>query len=84
MTSAGSRTASAGVRPAANLILAQYGKTFGRTQFTIGLIALAVLLRTHRLSTAMVFLTIMQLGAAVGAVWATRLKTKVERSGSDV
>jgi hypothetical protein len=71
-----SRTATVGARSAASLVLVQYVRTFGRTQFTIGLVALAVLLRTHRPQTVLVYLALMQLGAVAGAVWATRLKSK--------
>ncbi len=84
MNPASSQTTGAGAGSAAALIFAQYVKTFGRTQFTIGLVALAVLLRTHRPQTVLVYLVIMQLGAVLGAAWATRLKNKVECSRSNV
>ena len=56
----------------------QYKKTFGRMQTVIALVTGAVFLGMNQMwfVTATFFLT-MQVGAVVGAMWATRLKRKL-------
>ena len=56
----------------------QYKKSLFGMQFVMWLIAGGVLLRTHRLFAAAVFLIVMQLGAVVGAMWGARLKNKFQ------
>jgi hypothetical protein len=61
-------------------MLEQYKKTMVGTQILIGVVTLAVLLRTHRLVAALAFFATMQLGAVIGALWAVRLKSKIQRA----
>ncbi len=56
----------------------QYKKTFLGMQIVMWLIAAGVLLSTHRLFAAAVFLVVMQLGAVLGAMWGARLKSKLQ------
>ncbi len=56
----------------------QYKKTFVGMQIVMWFIAGGVLLRTHRLLVAVVFLVVMQLSAIVGAMWGLRLKNKLQ------
>jgi hypothetical protein len=60
----------------------QYKKTFAGMQIAIWLVACAVLLWSHVLALALVFLVTMQLGAVIGALWGYRLKSKVERGAT--
>jgi hypothetical protein len=61
-------------------MLEHYKKTFVGTQITIGVITLAVLIRTHRLVAALAFFVTMQLGAILGAMWAVRIKHRIEQA----
>jgi hypothetical protein len=56
-----------------------YKKTFGRMQTVIALVTGEVFVGLHQMwfVTATFFLT-MQVGAVVGAMWATRLKRKLQ------
>jgi uncharacterized membrane protein len=56
----------------------QYKKSLFGMQIVMWLVAGGVLLRTHRLFAATVFLIAMQLGAVVGAMWGARLKNKLQ------
>jgi hypothetical protein len=56
----------------------QYKKTFLGMQMVMWLITGGVVLRTHRLFVAAVFLVVMQLSAIVGAMWGARLKNKLQ------
>ena len=53
---------------------ARYRKTFASMQLFIAVIALGVLLLSHRFFLAGAFFCTMQLGALFGAAWATRLE----------
>jgi hypothetical protein len=57
----------------------QYKKTLVPTQLLIFTVTVAALIWSHRLMAALAFFVMMQLGAVLGAIWATRLKHKVER-----
>ncbi len=52
----------------------QYKKTFRGMQMAIGLVALAVLVRTGRATVAAGFFAMMQGGAVFGAIGGARLK----------
>jgi hypothetical protein len=56
----------------------QYKKTFLGMQTVMGFIAAGVLLGTHRLFAAAVFFVVMQLGAVLGAMWGSRLKSRLQ------
>jgi len=57
---------------------AHYKKTFWITQMTICLVAFAVYLSFyHLLAPAALFFVTMQIGAVLGAAWASRLKRKL-------
>lgn len=58
----------------------QYKKTLVPTQVLIFAVTVAALIWSHRLMVALAFFVMMQLGAVLGAIWATRLKHKVERA----
>ena len=58
----------------------QYKKTLIPTQITILVVTIAALFWSHRVVAALAFFVVMQLCAVVGALWATRLKNKVERA----
>jgi hypothetical protein len=66
--------------PTARSVTEQYKKTLVSTQVLIGVITMAVLIRSHRLTAALAFFAMMQLGALLGALWAARLKSKIERA----
>jgi len=54
---------------------AQYKKTFLRIQIMILLVTCAVLFATGgRLPQAVVFFTVMQIGAVLGAMWGVRIR----------
>jgi hypothetical protein len=59
-------------------MLEQYKKTFAGTQAVIAIITLFIFFKTHRMwfATAVFFL-VMQAGAVLGSMWATRLKRKL-------
>lgn len=61
-------------------MLEHYKKTFVGTQILIGVVTFAVILQSHRLVAALAFFVTMQLGAVLGAVWAARLKERIERA----
>jgi uncharacterized membrane protein YqjE len=54
----------------------QYKKTFVPTQSAIWVFVALIALWSHRLSTAAVFLVVMQLSAVIGALWSLRIKSK--------
>jgi cobalamin synthase len=56
----------------------QYKKTFLGMQIVMWVIAAGVLLGTHRLFAAAVFLAVMQVSAVFGAMWGARLKSKLQ------
>jgi hypothetical protein len=60
----------------------QYKKTFAATQAVILTVAVAVTFWSHAWNAGAMFFVIMQMGAILGAMWATRLKRMVQRSGS--
>jgi hypothetical protein len=66
--------------PTARNVKQQYRKTLVSTQVLIGVITLGVLFRTQRLAAALAFFATMQIGALIGALWAVRLKSKIERA----
>jgi type IV secretory pathway VirB2 component (pilin) len=58
----------------------QYKKTFAKTQAVIAIVTLGTYFYVgHMPARSAAFFVIMQLGAAVGAMWGTRLKNKVDR-----
>ena len=58
---------------------AQYQKTFLGTQAVIVMVTCVAFFATgHRVPAAAVFFAVMQIGAALGAMWAVRLKGKLE------
>ena len=58
---------------------AQYKKTFLRIQSVILVVTCAVFFAAeHRLAASGAFFLMMQIGAVLGAVWAVRLKHRVE------
>ena len=62
---------------------AQYRKTFWPMQAMILLVALAVYFGLDRLfARAAIFWIVMQVAAVIGAFWAVRLKTLVQRGQS--
>jgi hypothetical protein len=59
-------------------MLEQYKKTFKATQAIIAIITVFIFFQAHRMWFAsMVFFLFMQVGAVLGAMWATRLKRKL-------
>lgn len=61
-------------------MLERYRRTFFVTQAAIVAVTLAVFVQSHRLAAAAAFFATMQIGAITGALWAARLKRKIERS----
>ena len=61
-------------------MLERYRRTFFVTQASIAAVTVAVLVQSHRLAAAAAFFATMQLGAVVGALWAARLKRKIQRT----
>jgi hypothetical protein len=61
-------------------MLERYRRTFFVTQASIAAVAVAIFIQSHRLFVAAVFFAVMQLGALAGALWAARIKRKIERS----
>jgi hypothetical protein len=58
---------------------AQYRKTFLGTQVVIALVTSAALVATgFRVPAAGVFFAVMQIGAVLGAMWAVRIKGKLQ------
>jgi hypothetical protein len=55
-----------------------YRKTFTGIQSVVVVITGVVLYLSHSLSTAAVFLLVMEMGAVIGAMWAQRLKNKLD------
>jgi len=63
-------------------MLEHYKKRFFGMQILIATVTLGVFLVTqHRLVPAAMFFFAMQLGAVVGAAWASRLKRKYQARG---
>jgi hypothetical protein len=60
-------------------MLERYRRTFLGTQALIAAVTVAIFVQTHRFTAAAVFFAAMQIGAVVGALWAARLKRKIER-----
>lgn len=61
-------------------MLERYRRTFYGTQALIAAVTVAVLIQSHRIVAALAFFAAMQVGALVGALWAARLKRKIERN----
>ena len=62
---------------------AQYRKTFWPMQAIIHLVTLGVYFGLdHLIARAAAFWVIMQIGAVIGAMWAVRLKSLIQRGGS--
>ncbi|HTQ02781.1 MAG TPA: hypothetical protein VMI54_02950 [Polyangiaceae bacterium] len=61
-------------------MLERYKRTFFATQACIVCVTVAILIQSHRIFAAAVFFVTMELGAVVGAMWAARLKRRIERS----
>jgi hypothetical protein len=61
-------------------MLERYKRTFFVTQAAIAAVTVAVFIQSHRWAAAAVFFATMQGGALIGALWAARLKRKIERS----
>ena len=59
-------------------MMERYKKTFWGMQAVIWLIAFGVLAWAHMWSLAALFFVTMQIGAVVGAMWATRLKNRLD------
>jgi hypothetical protein len=57
-----------------------YRQTLIGTQVMIAAITVVVVLKTHRLAAAAAFLATMQIGALLGAMWAARLRARIERA----
>jgi uncharacterized membrane protein YfcA len=55
----------------------QYKKTFVATQLAILVVTGGVMAWSRAFGLALTFFVAMQLGAVVGAAWATRLRAKV-------
>jgi hypothetical protein len=43
-------------------------------------VTVAILIQSHRLFAATAFFSAMELGALLGAMWAARIKRRIERS----
>lgn len=57
---------------------AQYKKTFLPIQIVIMLVTCAVFFATgYRFPEASVFFTVMQIGAALGAMWGVRMQSRI-------
>ena len=57
----------------------QYKETFGRVQLMIALITGLVFFGLNRMWTVTAtFFVVMQIGSLVGALWASRLKRKLQ------
>jgi hypothetical protein len=56
----------------------QYRKTLWATQLVILLITGFIVIWSRVLGLGALFFCVMQLGAAVGALWATRLRSKFQ------
>ena len=61
-------------------MLERYRRTFFATQASIAAVTVAVFVQSHRLAAAIAFFATMQLGAVVGALWAARLKRRIQRT----
>ncbi len=61
-------------------MLERYKRTFVATQASIAAVTVAILLQSHRLFAAVAFFGAMELGALFGAMWAARIKRRIERS----
>jgi hypothetical protein len=60
-------------------MLERYKRTFVGTQTLIVAITIVILVKLQGWQVAAVFFGTMQLGAVLGAVWASQLKRKFER-----
>ena len=61
-------------------MLERYKRTLVPTQMLIGTVTIVILVWSHRFTAALAFFVAMQVGAAIGALWAHRLKSKIERA----
>jgi uncharacterized membrane protein YfcA len=62
-------------------MLERYKRTFFVTQAVIAAVTVAVFFQAHhRWLPAAAFFAAMQVGALTGALWAARLKRKIERT----
>jgi hypothetical protein len=61
-------------------MLERYRRTFFVTQASIATVTVAILVKSQRFAVAVAFFATMQVGAVVGALWAARLKRRIERS----
>jgi uncharacterized membrane protein YfcA len=55
-----------------------YKKTFVGMQTIILLVTLLIFMRSHLWTHAVTFFAIMQTGSALGAIWGTRLRRKLQ------
>lgn len=61
-------------------MLEQYKKTFAGVQLVIGLVTLWAFYTCGKNATAAAaFFVVMQVGAVLGAAWASRLRKKLQR-----
>ena len=60
-------------------MLERYKRTFIGTQAIIAAVTLAILFKLQVWQVAAVFFATMQLGAVMGAIWASQLKRRMER-----
>ena len=60
----------------------RYRRTFLGTQVLIAAVTAAIFLKLQVWQTAAVFFVMMQLGAVVGALWASQLKRRIEQRQS--
>jgi cyanate permease len=60
-------------------MLERYKRTFVGTQTLIAAVTIVLLVKLQGWQVAAVFFATMQLGAVLGAIWASQLKRKFER-----
>jgi uncharacterized protein involved in cysteine biosynthesis len=60
----------------------QYKRTFWGMQIFICSVTVAIFIWAHLVLLSAIFFLTMQLGALLGAVWAARLKNKLERAAA--
>lgn len=60
-------------------MLERYKRTFLMTQVLIASVTAAIFVKLQVWQAAAVFFVMMQLGAVVGALWASQLKRRIEQ-----
>jgi hypothetical protein len=60
-------------------MLERYKRTLLVTQAVIAVVSLGIFVESRMWEAAVVFFLVMQFGALVGAMWAARLKRRIER-----